>query len=63
MARIVVVTGSPGSGKSTVAHAFLEEGIPYVDGIIAGMPKDGWVVIDSSQHDVDETVGSVLALL
>ena len=42
------------------AEFFVTQAIPYVSGLIAAMPKDGWIVLDTSDWSIEQTVAAVL---
>jgi predicted kinase len=42
------------------AEFFVQRGIPYVSGLIEAMPKQGWIVVDSSAQTIEQTLHTVM---
>lgn len=42
---------------------YVEQAIPYVASLIVAMPKEGWIVLDTSDWTIDQTVAQVQTCL
>lgn len=45
------------------AEFFIQEGLDYVLGMIEGIPKDGWLSVDSSNLSIDQTTQTIMKQL